>query len=149
MLDLSKHRFEVILPSSNKLTSSGLEASFASDLLNLFNVAVGTSLPAVAAADEPDWADVSIHSSTTEQPPQGIQLQSELHQATAESLPEVSTIDRPEELIKKPPYWLIVRQEGRDRVVIEGSHGPSLSVLEEYLKKWCRGDTNRADRVSS
>ncbi len=32
------------------------------------------------------------------------------------------------------------------RVVVNGSHGPSLVLLEGYLKRWCRGEVNRANR---
>lgn len=65
------------------------------------------------------------------------------------ALPDISTIERPEELTRRPPYWLFIRKEAKDRVVIEGSHGPTLELIEKYMKKWCRGNTHRADRVSS
>jgi hypothetical protein len=32
------------------------------------------------------------------------------------------------------------------RVVVNGSHGPSLVLLEGYLKRWCRGEVNRVNR---
>lgn len=145
--DQSRYRFDLTLPSSKPLTTSGLEAAFASDLLELFQVTTTKFPSPVAAADEPDWADVSIHSPTTELPSK-TKLSTASHLEVVDSLPDIATIERPEELIKKPPYWLIVRQEGRNRVVIEASHGPSLSVLEGYLKKWCRGEVSRVDRVS-
>ena len=63
-------------------------------------------------------------------------------------LPEVSTIQRPEELLKRPPYWMVVRQESRTRVTVNGSHAGSLGVLEAYLKRWCRGEVGLVDRVS-
>lgn len=141
--DWIKHRFDLMLPSSSKLTTSGLEASFASDLLHLFN-RVMAAVPVVT--DESEWADVVIHSSTTGQS-QELLLEDRVQREAVDSLPDIGTIERPEELVKKPPYWLIVRQEGRNRVMIEGSHGPSLSVLEVYLKKWCRSENSRVDRV--
>ena len=100
-----------------------------------------------AVVEDPEWADVSMHSPIIPQVPES-QLRTYPHEEVANSLPDIAIIERPEELIKKPPYWLIVRQEGRNLVLIEGSHGPSLTVLEAYLKKWCRGEGGRVDRVS-
>ncbi len=62
-------------------------------------------------------------------------------------LPEVSTIQRPEELTRKPPYWMVVSQERRQLVVVRCSHAPSLACLDEYLRRWCRGEVSRVNRV--
>lgn len=143
--DMRKHHFELMLPFSKPLSSSVVEASFASDLLQLFNGSTETTSSGAVAVDEPGWDDVPMHSPVIQQL-QEIKIQD---QEAPPSLPDIATIERPEDLIKKPPYWLIVRQERRNLVLIEGSHGPSLAVLEAYLKKWCRGEVGRADRVSS
>jgi hypothetical protein len=113
----------------------------------LFNVVAKATSPVPAVAEDPEWADVSMHSPIIPQVSER-QLRTHSHEEVADSLPDIATIERPEELIKKPPYWLIVRQERRNLILIEGSHGPSLSVLEAYLKKWCRGEVGRVDRVS-
>lgn len=145
-IDLSRSRFDLILPSSRPVRASGLEAIFASAFLELFDETKRKPhTTAAVAADEPDWADVSIQSPIIQQ----LDHRGPSEAESAESLPDIATIQRPEELLKKPPYWLIVRQEGQNRILIEASHGPSLSVLEGYLKKWCRGEAGRVDRVSS
>jgi len=61
-------------------------------------------------------------------------------------LPDISTLERPEELTQRPPYRLIVRQEGRQRVVVESSHMGTLKVLEGYLGRWVRGNVDFVNR---
>jgi hypothetical protein len=113
------------------------QAGFSSDLLSLFDPS-----PKAAESEDPDaWADVSIDTPAAS-------VMTKLDERGAEALPDISSIVRPEVLTKRPPYWLIVRQESRNRVVVEGSHDPSIILLEGYLKKWCRGNINRTDRVS-
>jgi hypothetical protein len=101
--------------------------------------------------DQDEWAVLDRKpASTTANVPQGTASIAERGMTVEyDALPTVSSIERPEELTKRPPYWLNVRQEGTQRVVIKGSHAPSLSLLDEYLKRWCRGNINRVDRVRS
>jgi hypothetical protein len=63
-------------------------------------------------------------------------------------LPEIGTLERPEELTQRPPYRLVVRQEGRQRVLVEASHMGTLKVLEGYLGRWVRGNVDYVNRVS-
>jgi hypothetical protein len=146
--DQKKRSFEIVLPSSKSIQTSGLEAKFVSDLLQLFNGVPKTASKISAVAEDPEWADVSMHSPIIPHAPES-QLRIHSGDEVPDSLPDIASIPRPEELIKKPPYWLIVRQERKDLVHIEGSHGPSMAVLEAYLKKWCRGEAARVNRVSS
>jgi hypothetical protein len=107
-----------------------------------------------SAEDPEDWADLDLGSPeshpimtpSTKQAsgPPGMSIQ-----VGEDPMPEISTIPRPEELIRKPPYWMVVKQENRMRVVVHGSHGPSLILLDAYLKRWCRGEVTRSDRVST
>lgn len=135
-------------------------AGFASDLLTLFTASPvmlatepdnpSSSNPS-APEDTEDWADLDLGSpeSHTIIPSRNKQISSAKVDNEPALLPELATIQRPEELTRKPPYWMVVRQEGRTRVVIQGSHAPSLVCLDEYLRRWCRGEVGRVDRVSS
>ncbi|WOO78278.1 uncharacterized protein LOC62_02G001828 [Vanrija pseudolonga] len=58
-------------------------------------------------------------------------------------IPSVKTYPRPEVLLQRPPYHLIVSWGGT--IEIQGSHSPSLEFIAEYLKKWCRTDHSRTD----
>ena len=62
-------------------------------------------------------------------------------------LPQVSMIDRPEEFLMRPPYFLIVRATDR-KVILQGSHQPSLELLADYLKKWAKTNRQFANQVS-
>lgn len=128
-------------------------SGFSTDFLNLFTATpiIGATTTVTPEMDDPEeWAVLDRKPATS-----GVSRQ-QLTAASTEKrieegddpLPTVASIQRPEELMKKPPYWLVVRQEGRQKVVVQGSHAPSLLCLDEYLRRWCRGDVNRADRVS-
>jgi len=102
------------------------------------------------AEDADDWADLDLGSPESHAVIPSRQKQ-ELAKADSlpDVIPELARIPRPEELTRKPPYWILVRQESRQRVVVQGSHAPSLACLDEYLKRWCRGEVGRSDRVST
>jgi hypothetical protein len=138
--------FVISLPKADPLPANTVLAGFSSDFLSLFTASPQAPTAIATApedADDPEaWADVSlpeVHTIAPSRPAVDI---------GEDALPDLATIPRPEELLKKPPYWLVVRQEGRVRVVVQGSHTPSLSCLEAYLKRWCRGDVGIVDRVS-
>jgi hypothetical protein len=135
-------------------------AGFASDLLTLFTaspvmLATESDNPASrilpAPEDQEDWADLDLGSSESHTviPSRNNQSSPGKVDNEPDLLPELATIQRPEELTRRPPYWIVVRQEGRTRVVIQGSHAPSLGCLDEYLRRWCRGEVGRVDRVST
>jgi len=107
----------------------------------------GLSTQTVEEAD--DWADLDLGSpeSHTVVPSRQKQEVTKVD-SVPDMIPELARIPRPEELTRRPPYWILVRQEGRQRVVVQGSHAPSLACLDEYLKRWCRGEVGRSDRVS-
>ncbi|KAL1837816.1 hypothetical protein VTJ49DRAFT_3381 [Mycothermus thermophilus] len=58
-----------------------------------------------------------------------------------EFLPNVASLPRPDELLLRPPYHLTLSHAG-DRIELQCSHSPTLKVLAEYLKKWCRTNHN-------
>ncbi|KAK1826370.1 hypothetical protein QBC39DRAFT_22606 [Podospora conica] len=90
-------------------------------------------------ADE--WADVEVDTATgrvdvvetKKQPPPTAGAPP----PAVEFLPNVQSLPRPDELFLRAPYYLTVTA-GHDGVEIHGSHSPSLKVVAEYFKKWCR-----------
>lgn len=104
-----------------------------------------SSLP----TDTDDWADLDLGSPESQMAPHS-HIETRLNMVRVDvedTIPDISTIQRPEELMRRPPYWLVVRQEGRMNVTVQGSHAPSMACLDEYLRRWCRGDTSRVNRV--
>jgi hypothetical protein len=68
------------------------------------------------------------------------------HQPTP--FPTLLTIPAPEQLLQSPPYWIIVQQESRARVIVQSSGAGSLDLLEAYLRRWAKGDARMHNRVS-
>lgn len=61
-------------------------------------------------------------------------------------LPDVASLPRPDELLQRVPYYMIVRTMG-ERIDIECTHSPSLNVLAAYLQRWCRTNHNLSTKV--
>ncbi|EPE05229.1 hypothetical protein F503_03834 [Ophiostoma piceae UAMH 11346] len=98
-----------------------------------------------------DWADIEMDKATgTAQVVDPTPVQSSLtlparpaltetrSKAKSEYLPSVESLPRPDELFLRPPYHIIVSDYGAKKVIVQGSHGPSLNLLGEYMKRWCR-----------
>ncbi|CAK7273552.1 hypothetical protein SEPCBS119000_005714, partial [Sporothrix epigloea] len=54
------------------------------------------------------------------------------------SLATLDSLPKPEELFLRPPYHLIIADYGHQKIVVHSSHSPSLHLLGEYMKRWCR-----------
>lgn len=134
-------------------SASTVHAGLSSDFLSLFSAVSSSSAHApvsTTASEDPEWADVSVEPELRTPAPASIPRQSIAGQESASNrLPDLVLIPRPEELLKRPPYWLLVRQDLDSRIVVQGSHPPSLECMEAYLKRWCRGNPRRAERVSA
>ncbi|KAF8865681.1 hypothetical protein BDZ45DRAFT_418253 [Acephala macrosclerotiorum] len=148
---VNKSVFVIAFPKAEVTQQSTVLAGFTTDLLSLFTaspVMGATSLATKTSQveDADDWADLDLGSfkavpiSHTKPVVVGRDDEGE------DPIPEVSTLLRPEELTKRPPYWMVVKQEGPMRVVIETSHTPSLACLDAYLRRWCRGEVSRVNR---
>ncbi|OBT66051.1 hypothetical protein VE03_03265 [Pseudogymnoascus sp. 23342-1-I1] len=143
-----KRVFVISLPKAALPPAGAIHAGLSSDFISLFTPPSSSSPHApvsTIASDDPEWADVSIEPET--RAPAALRRQSAAAQESAsDRLPDLALIPRPEELLKRPPYWLLVRQDAEDRIVVQGSHAPSLECMEAYLKRWCRGNPHRVER---
>ena len=97
-----------------------------------------------------DWADVKLESSgnatIAEKSPQP-QATVPGTLAVPEFLPNWESLPRPDDLLLRPPYYLTL-DAGTQQIQIEGSHSPSLKLLSDYLKRWCRVNHNDTRSVS-
>ncbi|KFY21557.1 hypothetical protein V493_07294 [Pseudogymnoascus sp. VKM F-4281 (FW-2241)] len=141
-----KRVFVIRLPKGSPSPSGTTHAGFSSDFLSLFTPPSSSSPPvSTIVSDDPEWADVSIQPET--HTPAVLPRQSTAAQeSVSERLPDLALIPRPEELLNRPPYWLLVRQDTDNRVVVQGSHAPSLECMGAYLKRWCRGNPHNVNR---
>ncbi|KAL8345353.1 hypothetical protein RB601_005407 [Gaeumannomyces tritici] len=114
---------------------------------------------APAAGD--DWADVEVDEATGKlevvekatpaamvsaavsggAPPPGL--------PKPEFMPNADTLPRPDELLLRPPYHLIVHAKGLTEVEVQCSHSPSLSFIADYLKRWSRANHNMTNKPPS
>lgn len=154
--------FLLYLPHKRAVTVPGeFAAVYRGDLLNCFkekkpaapSLAVRSAAAAAAAASGgDDWADVEMDAATgkaaiVEAAPKSYAssavptTSSSAPEATIpklEYLPSLESLPRPDELFLRPPYHIIVADYGKKKIVIQGSHSPSLRLLGEYMKRWCR-----------
>ncbi|KAH7308545.1 hypothetical protein B0I35DRAFT_453806 [Stachybotrys elegans] len=65
---------------------------------------------------------------------------------TVQYLPSVDTMARPDDLLRKPPYYLLVSAQGAQNIEVQCSHSPTLEVMHAYLKKWVRTNNNDTTR---
>ncbi|CAK7266758.1 hypothetical protein SEPCBS57363_002252 [Sporothrix epigloea] len=54
-----------------------------------------------------------------------------------QSLPDFDALPPPDELFRRPPYHLIITDYGHSKIVVQGSHSPSLRLLGDYMARWC------------
>jgi hypothetical protein len=101
--------------------------------------------------DEADgWADIdgsAINTATETSPAVEVPPVAPLPtKPVSHYLPKVDTMARPDEILSRPPYQLQVLTMGASLLEVRCSHSPTLQVLHDYLKRWCRADNSRTDR---
>ncbi|KAM7216113.1 hypothetical protein V8F06_008488 [Rhypophila decipiens] len=134
--------FVITLPRNVRVQPNELFPVFRGQLYACFDEKKQT----VQADKADDWADVEVD--TTTGTPMVIDQQTSTStsiQAAGSStpqaspyLPTVASLSRPDELLSKPPYHLLLRQSARGFIEIQCSHSPSLQLLAYYFRKWCR-----------
>lgn len=69
--------------------------------------------------------------------------------SNVEFLPDAASLLRPDQLLLRPPYHLSMTSAGFKSVELHCSHSPSLQVLADYLKRWCRVNHNDTTNVNT
>lgn len=140
--------FVIGLPRKQVYQPAELFPVFQGDLLACFDVAKEPQLPVrKAAAGADDWEGVEVDTATgkvqveTVETPKGSGLETPAR-AKVEFLPNVASLPRPDQLFLKPPYHLTLLH-GHQQIELHCSHSPTLQLLAEYFKRWCR--VNHAD----
>ncbi|KAK0632726.1 hypothetical protein B0T14DRAFT_491031 [Immersiella caudata] len=133
-----RNAFVITLPKKKVFQPAELFPVFRGKLLTCFQAPKKAELPIRQGVAADEWADVELDTATgkpevvekTRSPPVS-------SSRTVEFLPNVQSLPRPDELFLRPPYHLTV-VPGHTEIEIQCSHSPSLKVLSEYLKRWCR-----------
>ncbi|OCK84637.1 hypothetical protein K432DRAFT_413867 [Lepidopterella palustris CBS 459.81] len=114
-----------------------------------------TSLANRPTFTEDSWADIKVdHASgrieaREEKPTMSVSgfSSTPLTRDSLDILPDVSSLERPEYLMLKPPYHLIISHSAHQKeMVVQCSHPPTLKVIERYLKQWTKRDNNTVNR---
>ncbi|KJR87434.1 uncharacterized protein SPSK_10412 [Sporothrix schenckii 1099-18] len=137
--------FLLYLPHSRPVTVPGeFAAVYRGGLLTCFKEKepAGPSLAvrsaAAAGGSGDDWADVAMDAATGKAGVVETATGAEVAIPKLEYLPSLESLPRPDELFLRPPYHIIVADYGKKKIVVQGSHSPSLKLLGEYMKRWCR-----------
>ena len=62
--------------------------------------------------------------------------------------PDSNGLVRPDDLLLKPPYHMLIFSRGHHEVEVQCSHSPTLQFMADYLKRWCRVNHNQTNKVS-
>lgn len=139
--------FVVSLPKKTVYQPAELFPVFRGGLLPCFEVKKKPQLPVrkaeTGAAD--DWEGVEVDATTgtaqVAQAPRASYAPA-ASRPKAEFLPNMASMPRPDQLFLQPPYHLSLIH-GHHQIELHCSHSPTLELLAEYLKRWCR--INHAD----
>ncbi|KAF9267117.1 hypothetical protein L218DRAFT_1074426 [Marasmius fiardii PR-910] len=91
---------------------------------------------------EDDWADVDIIEKQKEKPWGPADNGPWKATRRVERLPTVDTLARPNELFRTTSPQLMIIHQHRQSLTVQCSHQPSLELLQAYLTKWAKTNTN-------
>jgi hypothetical protein len=142
--------FVITLPKRRVLQPAELFPAFRGGLLACFEQPKKpqTATPAAESKVADDWEGIDVVPGKTGQAEVVIRGPPSLAAARnkVEFLPNVASLPRPDDLLLKPPYYLTL-SHGGDMIELQCSHSPTLTVLAEYLRKWCRTNHNDTRNV--
>jgi hypothetical protein len=134
--------FALSLPRNTAVAPHKTPSGFETDFENFFSA---SSVPAVEgdpASKDEEWADVDETGEA-----QSIRLK-EVDSAP-DVLPTVETLARPDILFRSlTPYLLNVTLQSTNKLVVQGTHEPSLQLLSDYLQRWMKRDHRDIRKVS-
>ena len=128
--------FVVEIPKDSSTHPGQLYPVFCDGLLNAFKEEKTHTIHSRAqAATADDWADVEVDKLSGK--PDVIDRSVEQSQAII-SLPDAKLVPRPDDLLLRPPYHMMIYRHGHNHLEIQCSHSPSLQFLADYFKRWSR-----------
>ena len=141
--------FVVEVSKDSSVHPTQLYPVFCDDLINAFKEKKAQTLPShprTQAAAGDDWADVEVDESSGK--PNVVDRPVGQPHAI-ESIPDAKLVPRPDDLLLRPPYHLIVYRHGHNHIEVQCSHSPSLQFLADYFKRWSRVNHQDTRSVSS
>ena len=133
------------LPKGDMPPLTEMESLFKGKILECFEGSAPPTPLAQRPAPSDDWADLGVDIATVKPTiaDEPTKPSSQGDRRQVDRLPSVEILARPDELLLKPPHHLTVTNMDSLGIEIQCSHSPTLRLLADYLKKWCR--TNHQD----
>lgn len=136
--------FTISFPRDAVVAPHRSSAGFETDLQNLFSADSARTAEADVMSKDEEWANVDEAGEA-----QSISIQLKDSVAAPDSLPSVETLARPDILFPRlTPYLLHVMLHGTNKLVVQGTHEPSLQLLSDYLQRWMKRDHRDVRKVS-
>ncbi|EFQ31761.1 hypothetical protein CGRA01v4_04793 [Colletotrichum graminicola] len=140
--------FLVSLPRRQRITPVNLQPLFQAELKDCF--ADHRQLPPYTASpDADDWDDVDAIDTRVSRLSisgpdaaarhrRGPSVSSTATQPPPDFMPRADALPRPDDLLLKPPYHLMIYSRGAHEIEVQCSHSPTLKFLADYFKRWRR-----------
>ena len=137
--------FALSLPRNSVVAPHKSSAGFETDLENLFSADSVPAADGEHSSKDDDWANVDETGEA-----QSISIRSKEMDAGSDVFPAVETLSRPDILFRSlTPYLLNVTLYSANKLVVQGTHEPSLQLLSDYLQRWMKRDHRDVRKVSS
>ncbi|KAK2058001.1 hypothetical protein LY76DRAFT_573440 [Colletotrichum caudatum] len=149
--------FLVSLPRRQRITPANLQPLFQAELKDCF--ADHRQLPPYSASpnpddwDEVDGVDARLGRLSVAGPypavlhRRGPSVSSTATQPPADFMPRADALPRPDDLLLKPPYHLMIYSRGAHEIEVQCSHSPTLKFLADYFKRWRRTNHQISSKV--
>ncbi|OBR16028.1 hypothetical protein CH63R_01208 [Colletotrichum higginsianum IMI 349063] len=145
--------FVIYIPRRQRIMPVNLQPLFQAELKDCF--ADQKQLPPYSASPHAeDWAEVDMDArigrlsvSAPAAHRRGPSVSSTATQPPADFMPRADALPRPDDLLLKPPYHLMIYSRGAHEIEIQCSHTATLKFLADYFKRWRRTNHQVASKV--
>jgi hypothetical protein len=140
--------FMISLPKRAITSSTEFFPIFRSGLISCFEDEKPSQTKEATTND--DWTDVDCADSKpeSEKPMRPTTGSPATGPPRADNFPDLLSLPRPDELLSRPPYHLIVWGYDGQKVEVQSSHSMSLKLIADYLRRSCRVNHNDTRKVS-
>ncbi|TKW60241.1 hypothetical protein CTA1_4766 [Colletotrichum tanaceti] len=136
--------FVVYIPRHERILPVNLQPLFQAELKDCF--ADQKQLPPYSPSPRAvDWSEVDMDTrinrlSVCAPVPhrRGSTVSSTGTQPPADFMPRADALPRPDDLLLKPPYHLMIYSRGAHEIEVQCSHAATLRFLADYFKRWRR-----------
>ncbi|KAK2003011.1 hypothetical protein LX36DRAFT_175085, partial [Colletotrichum falcatum] len=141
--------FLVSIPRRQRITPVSLQPLFQAELRDCF--ADHRQLPPYSPSpNADDWDEVdgvdaragrlSIGGPDAPRHRRGPSVSSTATHPPPDFMPRADALPRPDDLLLKPPYHLMIYSRGAHEIEVQCSHSPTLKFLADYFKRWRRAN---------